>query len=55
MSEREDHWNSHIAALKEDHHQAVAESGVLIEYIQHDADMTVSLKVVHQQPHTFFK
>lgn len=44
-SEREDHWNSHIAALIEDHNKAFSEANSLVNHMQHDVDVSCSLKV----------
>lgn len=44
-SEREDHWNSHISALIEDHNKAFSEANALVHRMQQDVDMSCSLQV----------
>lgn len=43
--EREDHCNSHIDALVEDHNRAFNEANLLVNQMQQDVDMNMSLKV----------
>lgn len=43
--EREDHWNSHIAALIADHNKAFSKANDLISHIQQDEDINRSLQV----------
>lgn len=45
--EREDHCNSHIDALVEDHNRAFNEANLLVNQMQQDVDMNMSLKVQH--------
>lgn len=44
-SEREDHWNSHIAALIEDHNKAFSEANTLVNHMRRDVDANCLLKV----------
>lgn len=44
-SEREDHWNSHISALIEDHNKALSEANALVHHMQQDVDLSCSLQV----------
>lgn len=45
LSEHEDHWNSHITALIEDHNKAFSDANALVNHMQQDLDMNESLKV----------
>ncbi|XP_038557095.1 dynein regulatory complex subunit 4 [Micropterus salmoides] len=44
LSEHEDHWNSHITALIEDHNKAFSDANALVNHMQQDLDMNESLK-----------
>lgn len=48
--EREDHCNSHIDALVEDHNRAFNEANLLVNQMQQDVDMNMSLKVQQRCP-----
>lgn len=39
FSEREDHWNSYIAALQQDHSKALSDADVLVKQMQEDMEM----------------
>ncbi|XP_035508478.1 dynein regulatory complex subunit 4 [Morone saxatilis] len=44
ISEREEHWSSHINALKENHNQAFSEANLLLNRMQDDSKINISLK-----------
>nr|XP_046241703.1 dynein regulatory complex subunit 4-like [Scatophagus argus] len=44
ISEREDHWNSHISALIEDHNKVFSEANALVNCMQQDLQLNDSLK-----------
>lgn len=53
--EREDHCNSHIDALVEDHNRAFNEANLLVNQMQQDVDMNMSLKVLQEDSSALFK
>uniref|UniRef100_A0A3Q4BLT0 Dynein regulatory complex subunit 4 n=1 Tax=Mola mola TaxID=94237 RepID=A0A3Q4BLT0_MOLML len=44
ISESENHWNSHVVALIEDHNKALSEMNALVNHMQHDVDINCSLQ-----------
>ncbi|XP_037611286.1 dynein regulatory complex subunit 4-like [Sebastes umbrosus] len=49
ISEREDHWNSYINNLIEDHNKAFSNANALVERMQQDLDMNTSLKTQFEE------
>lgn len=54
ISDRENHWNSHIAALKQDHSETYRSAEYFVVNMKRDADTLTQLKV-RAQTRALFK